>query len=233
MVAITTKRDGSSLDKPFSWSFSKLKNYEICPLRYYETDVKKTYVEKSEQLDWGDRVHKGAAAHLSNGEPLHPDLLPVLAPWIARIKRTPGERSVERKFALTEDLQPTTYFGAGVWYRGVTDVLNVWDDVALAIDWKTGRITKDSVQLALMAQCVFSHYPQVQKIRTEFIWLQEDATTREDFTRTSLSSLWPGLRNRVSILQNSSNSNSWPTKPNKFCGQYCRVETCFHHGKKY
>lgn len=232
MTAVTTYLDGSPV-KSFSWSWSKLKNYEICPLRYFETDVQKTYVDKSENLDWGDRVHKTAAAHLSKGEPLPADVLPTLAPWIAKIKKASGERLVEKKFALTEDLQPTTYFASNVWYRGIVDVGILFEDVARAWDWKTGKITKDSVQLALMAQCMFSHYPQLQKIRTEFIWLQDNAVTTEDFTRESLSLIWPALRNRVSILQNSSNMNSWPMKPNKLCGQYCRVEKCFHHGKKY
>jgi len=234
MTAITLKRDGTPVgEKQFAWSYSKLKNYEICPLRYFETDVKKLHVEKTEHLDWGDRVHKTAAAHLSKGEPLPDDVLAILAPWMVRIKNTPGELLVEKKFALTKDLRPTTYFGNDVWYRGVVDTGKIYEDVGLAIDWKTGKITKDSVQLALMAQCMFSHYPQLQKIRTEFIWLAEDATTREDFSRTDLANLWPGLRNRVNTLENSSNSNLWPMKPNKLCGSYCRVETCFHHGKKY
>src|SRR6188474_3947910 len=111
MTAVTLHRDGTPVDKRFAWSWSRLKNYEICPLRYYETDVKKTYVDKSENLDWGDRVHKTAAAHLRDGEPLPDDVIQTLAPWVAKIKKQSGERIVEKKFALTEDLQPTTYFG--------------------------------------------------------------------------------------------------------------------------
>jgi hypothetical protein len=51
--------------------------------------------------------------------------------------------------------------------------------VALIVDWKTGKVLENSEQLALMAQCVFAHFPQVMKVRSEFVWLQFDATTRE------------------------------------------------------
>ncbi len=29
--------------KEWSWSYSKLKNYEVCPKRHYEVDVLKNY----------------------------------------------------------------------------------------------------------------------------------------------------------------------------------------------
>lgn len=237
MTAVTQQRDGSPLQvakKPFTWSYSKLKNYEICPKRHEETDLKQsTKPEKSEALDWGDEVHKAAAAHLGKGVPLTQNTLDTLEPWTERIKKTPGEILVERRYALTRELSPCGYFDKGVWYRGVADVLKLYEDVGLAVDWKTGKILPDSVQLALMAACVFAHHPEIKKLRTEFIWLQYDASTRDDFTRESMPQVWANLFPRVTPLENSYNSGIYEPKPNRLCAGYCQVESCVHHGKRY
>ncbi len=102
--------------------------------------------------------------------------------------------------------------------------------VALAIDWKTGKILEDGVQLALMAQCVFSHYPTVQKIRTEFIWLKEDATTRADFTRADMVKVWAGVLPRVQLLENAIKTANFPPKPGGLCRRFCPIVACPHHG---
>jgi spore coat polysaccharide biosynthesis protein SpsF (cytidylyltransferase family) len=45
--------------KPFAWSYSKLKNYEVCPKRHWHVDVKKDFKEaESEALKQGNLVHK-------------------------------------------------------------------------------------------------------------------------------------------------------------------------------
>jgi len=236
MTAVTLHRDGRALTecKPFTWSYSKLKNYETCPMRHQELDLKQAWKQDdTTALDWGDRVHKCAAAYLGKGEELPGDVLDMLEPWTDRIKGTPGTILVERKYALKRDLSPCGYFDKGVWFRGVADVLKLADDVALAVDWKTGKIQADSVQLALMAACVFAHHPEVMKMRTEFIWLQHDATTREDFARTDLPKIWSELFPRVDRLESSYNSGTYEPKPNKLCAAYCPVATCIHYGKRY
>ena len=55
--------------------------------------------------------------------------------------------------------------------------------MGLVVDWKTGKILEDGVQLALAAACVFTHYPEVEHIRSEFIWLKDNATTPAYFKR--------------------------------------------------
>jgi hypothetical protein len=236
MTAVTLRADGTLYDpskKSFAWSYSKLKNYEICPLRHNETDNKKsTEEDSSDALDWGNRLHKVAAEHFTKGTPIPTDCQ-VLIPWIAKIKDKPGTISVERKYALTRDLSPCGYFGKEVWYRGVADVLKLHEDVALAVDWKSGKIVADSVQLALMASCIFAHHPEVQVIRTEFIWLGHECTTQQIFTRREMPSLWSDLSPRVARLENSFNSGIYSPTPNRMCASYCRVTTCQHHGKRY
>lgn len=236
MAPVTVRRDGSPIKKPFTWSYSRLKNYEVCPLRHLETDILKNVSEDdedNENLRWGDRVHKTAAARLGEKAPLPPDTHGILDPWVTRLEETPGKILVERKYAITKSLEPCGYFASNVWFRGIADVLKISGRVALAVDWKTGKIVEDSVQLALMAQCIFSHHPEIMKLRTEFIWLKEDATTREDFTREDMPALWAMLIPRVEKMRVSHETGEYPATPNRMCGRFCGVKKCGHHGNRY
>lgn len=228
MTEVVTTR---SKPKPFAWSYSKLKNYETCPKRHYNVDVAKTVKEEeSEHIAYGNAVHKALADAISGKAPL-PKPFNHLQEWVDKVTRSEGTILVEQQLAITKELNPTEWFGKNVWFRGVGDVVKINGPVALAIDWKTGKITEDGVQLALMAQCVFAHHPAVEKIRTEFVWLKEDATTRADFTRDDMVKVWAGLLPRVSILENAYVAQEFPPKPGYLCRRFCPVTSCPHHGE--
>jgi hypothetical protein len=230
MQITTTRRDGSAVKKPFAWSYSKLKNFESCPKRHYEIDVAKTTKEEeSEQLDWGNQVHKALANRLSKEIPL-PVPMRSYEPWCARIMRTPGELLVEQKLAITEDFGPTTFFDNKAWFRAVGDVIKIRGPVALIADWKTGKIVEDSQQLALSAACVFAHYPSIKKVRSEFIWLKDDASTRIDLGRDDMPAMWKGLWPRIEALRTAHERNEYPAKPGFLCKKWCPVRKCPHYG---
>lgn len=217
--------------KPFSWSYSKLKNFETCPKRYYNIDVAKIVKEEeSEQLAYGNTLHKVLADAISGKAPL-PDHFKHMQPWVDKV--TAGGNAtilVEQQLAIRSDFSATEWFGKDAWYRGIADVIKVVGPVAAVLDWKTGKILEDGVQLALMAQCVFAHHPSIQKIRTEFVWLKEDATTRADFTREDMVKVWAGTLPRVHLLENAHKTAHFPPKPGNLCRRWCPVEACSHHG---
>jgi hypothetical protein len=219
--------------KPFAWSYSKLKNYEVCPKRYYNVDVARVVKEEeSEQLAYGNTLHKVIAEAISGKAPL-PKHFSHLQTWVDKVT-APGigqpKILVEQQLAIRADYGPTEWFGKDAWYRGIADVIKIMGPVAVVLDWKTGKILEDGIQLALMAQCVFAHHPEIQKIRTEFIWLKEDATTRADFTREDMVKVWAGLIPRVQLLEAAHKAAEFPAKPNHLCRKWCPVENCAHHG---
>ena len=216
--------------KAFSWSFSKLKNVETCPRRHLEVDILKNFAESSEQLTWGNQVHEALAAAIMRGDPL-PVEMQSYQPYVDRYRGGNGAIFAEKKFAITKDFQPTAWFGPAAWYRGICDLLKIDGPVALAVDWKTGKIKVDSVQLMLMAQCIFSHYPEVQIVETQFVWLNEDATTRERYTRSDVAGGWVGLLPRVQTYETMIKDGEFPPKPGGLCRSYCPVLSCEHHGK--
>lgn len=216
----------------FAWSYSRLKNYETCPRKHWEVDIKKAYREaKTPQLKWGDQVHDAFKKRFTTGLPL-PDDMRAWEPMCAEIERTPGTTLVEQQLAIKRDFTPTAYFGNDVWFRTVIDVAKISLPVAAAIDWKTGEIKSDSVQLALSAQAVFSHYPDVMAVHTEFRWLKfGDVREPELYERSSMATLWRGLLPRVAAMEVSHIQQVYPPKPSGICVKHCPVRTCPFHGK--
>jgi hypothetical protein len=225
--------------KPFSFSYSKLKNYESCPKKCWHHDYApkdhpdKLEMEKSDELTAGNRAHKALASRCSVGASLPKDL-EQHEPWCARITSgvTPGAKLlVEQQLAITEDFGKTTWFGKDVWFRAIADVLKIVGPVALIVDWKTGKIVEDSVQLALAAACVFAHYPEVQRVRSVFVWLKYDCETPETFDRNNMATMWRGLWPRIESLKQAYETSNFPPTPSGLCKKHCDVTTCQFWGK--
>jgi hypothetical protein len=227
MAAVTTRNAA----KAWSWSYSKLKNFEVCPKRHYNIDIAKTIVEEeSEQLAYGNKLHDALAKRIAFGTELP---LPYREheQWALKVIQGPGKKLVEQKLAINENLEPVSWFDKKAWFRGIADVVSIHGPVAAALDWKTGKIVEDSVQLALVAQCIFSHHPDIQAIRCEFVWLKEDATTREDFRRQDMAGLWSNVLPRIALMKQANETETYPATPNRLCKRWCPVHFCPHHGK--
>jgi hypothetical protein len=227
MQLTTTRRK----PKAFAWSYSKLKNFETCPKRHWHVDVARDVKEEeSEQLSYGNALHKALAEAISGKAPL-PKPFSLHQSWVDKV--TAGGNAtilVEQQLAITKDFGPTEWFGSDAWYRGIADVIKISGPAAVVLDWKTGKILEDGVQLALMAACVFAHHPEVQVIRTEFVWLKEDATTRADFNRQDMAKVWAGVLPRVQTLEAAHTGANFPPRPGNLCRRWCPVVACPHHG---
>jgi hypothetical protein len=217
--------------KPFTFSFSKLKNFETCPRRYHEIDVKRAWPgEESDQLSYGDSVHKAMAGALQ-GKPL-PAAHSVYQPWIDKFKRTEGELLVECKWAITRDFKPTPWMSSKVWLRGIADAAIMAGDYATVVDWKTGKSRNaDPVQLTLTALIMFIQYPELQCIRADFVWLPEDMATSQVLFRSEAAKHWAAIIPRAERLEKATEENNFPPTPNFLCEKWCPVKTCPFWGK--
>lgn len=223
-------KDLKNQPKGFSWSYSKLKNFRTCPRRYHDIDVAKLYKEAdSGALAEGNRVHKAFEARVSKGTPFPADLAHY-EEAAQRILTLPGKILTEQQLAIREDLSPCEWFAKDAWYRGIGDLVAINGPVAIALDYKTGKILEEAEQLALLAECIFSHYPEVQAVRTEFWWLKEDAATREDFYRSKRHETWQGVMPKVMELKHAHDTMTFPAKQNGLCKRHCIVSGCPHYG---
>lgn len=217
--------------KEWSWSYSKYKNYDTCPKRHYEVDVAKNFTDSSEQLEWGNQVHD-CMRDAVTGKAKLPDSMRDYQKWVDQICSGPGKLLVEMKMAITKTFQPTSWFGNDAWFRGICDVARVDGPVAIARDYKTGKLLHDSRQLMLMSQCIFAHYPKVKRILTEFIWLKEDCSTPETFNRDTIMREWPPVLDHVKQMKHAADTLTYPPKPGKLCARHCPVTSCPYHGKR-
>lgn len=227
MIKVTTIRNKP---KGFSWSWSKIKNFTTCPARYYHVDVAKTFKEEeSETLAWGNAVHDALHKYVAKDQPL-PIGMESFQETADRVKNAKGTVLVEQKLALTEQFAPCAFFDSAAWFRGIADALIVDGPVALAIDYKLGKVVDDSQQLALLAACTFAHYPEVRMVRTEYWWLKEDAITRAEFKHKDIPSIWKNILPRVEQLKHAHDTTTFPPKPGGLCRRYCPVQSCPHYG---
>jgi len=239
---IVTTRYGGGPVKPFSWSYSRLKNYESCPKRHWHMDIQKDVKdEEGEALQWGNAVHKALAERIDKSTPL-PKGMGHYEKWVERIIGGKGARGnvlVEQQLAIDENFAPTKWFDSDAkrsglnnpWYRGIGDVIKIVNSAALVVDWKTGKIVEDSQQLALMAACVFAHHPEVIQVRSEFIWLKDDASSRSDFHRDQMAQMWKKVWPRIEALKYAYETTTFPPKPGFLCKRWCAVKACPYNGK--
>lgn len=222
------------MTKPFTWSYSRLKNFETCAKRHFHVDIAKDFKEEEgDALLYGNMVHDVLAKYIGKGTPIPAMHAPDLKPWgdyALTLKQRGMTLAVEQKLAITKDFAPSGYFGANVWFRGVADVIATQGPVAIVLDWKTGKILDDSQQLALTAACVFAHHPQVHRVKTEFIWLKDKCTSGATFSRNSMPDMWANIWPRIERLKSAHDNASYPAMPGFLCRRYCPVTTCAHNG---
>lgn len=218
------------------FSFSSIDNYETCPRKYYSYSAAPKHLRVKDQdtsnIDWGNAVHDAMKNALeSNGAvPLPPEMKP-FQKWVDRVLAGPGELFVERKLGLTDDLSPCAYFAPVAWLRVIEDVIRIYDTVGLALDWKTGGKKDAPEQLGLAALALFQHYPQLQVVRSEYVWLRDDDTTPHVYRRSDMSAFMSALMPRVNKYVEAHRTGTFDPKPGGLCKRYCKDTTCEHHGK--
>jgi RecB family exonuclease len=239
----TTVSYGPAPNKPFAWSWSKIKNYETCPRRHYNVDVLKKYKDESPALTHGNNIHKYLAARLE-GAALPPEHMSDLEPWAKWALEGPGTIHVENELAITKDFLPCEWFdsnnrdGKKVWFRAKVDAIKVHGPGGVVIDWKTGKAPRDdddvdNAQLLLNAATAFIHYPGLRKIRSCFVWLQDNKVSPLDLHKEQTPEVWAELFPRVEALREAYEASKFPPTPSYLCARYCPVKTCEHWGKEF
>ncbi len=219
--------------KPFAWSYSKLKSFESCERRHHEVDLLKSVKEEeSENLTWGNSLHEAMAKALRDGAEL-PITMRKYQPYVdlGRKLAARGSGQFELKLALDRQFNPVTFFDNSAWFRGIADTLFKVGKVGIAWDWKTGKILEDSVQLGLMATVIFANHPDIEEVRTSFVWIGNDCTTDEVWRKSDMPRLWGDLMPRVNRLEAAFKSGTYNPIPSGLCKRYCPVSSCEYHGK--
>lgn len=204
-------------------SFSSIKMYENCPKRYYHQRITKEVKDEGGSATiHGERVHKMLEDALKSPTGELPPEGAIYAKLLNSVRAYSANAKVlaEQELTLNEHLLPTGWWDADAWIRSKLDVLVLYDDRAVVIDWKTGKRRPDFSQLELFALQVFSHYPLVNKVSSAFVWLQDGTTDKEVYKRDQLDAMWERFMLKVERIQESVKHGVWPAKPSGLCN-YC------------
>jgi hypothetical protein len=220
-----------SATKPFSWSYSVLKNYETCPKRYYHYNVIKDVKEpETDQLREGNRLHKSFENRVASATPL-PLGYKQYENLLAKLIAAPGETHAEQKLALTSSFTPTTYFANNAWFRTVIDFTKIHNGTATVVDYKTGRVANDTTQLQLMSATLFASDPQIQRVRAALLFVAHGQMEREEYVRGDLTEIWGEILPRVKVVERARAAQHYPPTPSGLCKRFCAVTSCPHHGR--
>lgn len=212
------------MTKVMPLSFSRLSTFEQCPAQFDYLYVSKRVVNHSnEHSDYGDRVHKVLEAK-GKGEldetALSDEGKQTLERWGALVDKVvsrSGDKYFEHQMAVNRNLAPVEWFAPDVWIRSIADVLVVDGETAYCLDYKTGKVKENPTQLQLFAAMVFWHFPNVQTVKTSFVWLKFDEVTNAKYERRFLDSLWRALEPRFDKVQEVINLGVFETKPSGLC----------------
>lgn len=227
--------------KVLPWSHSAMNDFETCAKAYFHKRIAKDVVEtQGDAAAWGDEAHKFIEYELKrqNGTTLAPEQLDAIAkgklmyfntymPWIDTLfAMEPDQLLPEQQLAINKELQPCDWMDKRVWCRGIIDVLLIKGDRARAIDWKTGKRKPNSRQLKLFALLIFIHYPQVMKVKTDFIWLATNEIDSEHFTRNQEAELWQEFLPSLAAYNKAFKEETFPPKKSGLCAGWCPVTSC-------
>lgn len=206
-----------------SHSFSSIKMYENCPLRYYHQRIAKTVKDQGGEASLhGERVHKFLEERLKGVVEELPPELANLEPVVDTVVKMVGDGSlfIEQEMTLNAGLTPTGWWDPDAWIRSKLDVLIIKGSTAVVMDWKTGKRRPDFTQLESFALQVFAHYPIVELVTGAFVWTQDMTTDKELYRRRDSHQLWEKLLDRIRRIELSAEHDKWPAKPSGLC-RYC------------
>ena len=204
-----------------SHSYSSIKLFENCPLRYYRQRIKKDVVDEGgEASKHGERIHaflenrlkgSGLEAEVAQYEPLCLSVEKLASR---------GELHIEKELVLTENLTPTGWWDSDAWLRSKLDVLVIVGNDAVVMDWKTGKRNADQFQMQMFAAQVFKHYPEVQRVKTSLVWLKTMEMDTNQYTRLEANGIWAEVMKRIQRIHDAYEHGNWPARPSGLC-RFC------------
>lgn len=203
-------------------SFSAIKLYENCPKRYlHQRVLKEVEDEGGEASKYGERIHEALEYRLKEDRTL-PQEASRYEPLCQTILRAAkgGKLMVEQEMTLTDNLTPTGWWDADAWLRSKLDILIIKGDTAIVMDWKTGKRHPDFTQLEMFAVQVFKHFPEVNTVKSTFIWLKDMSMDTEVYKREDSNRIWADLMGRIQRIYESVEHDNWPPKPSGLC-RFC------------
>ena len=205
----------------FTWSFSNLDLFEMCPKKYYHLRVAKDVKDEGNAMsNYGFEAHKHFEDRLVKDKKLPMDLRHH-EKFLARLQAAKGQGLGEQKLALNRDFEPTGFFDSDVWVRGIVDYTKINEPKLLIVDHKFGKMKDSFDQLKLMAAMLFAYEPDVTNCTAMYYWAKDKKITSIKFTRDDIPNIWAEFLPRVKQMELAWKTTDLPARTNYLCKKYC------------
>lgn len=177
-----------------AWSYSRLNDYQQCPLRAKLKYVDRLKEPGSAAMDRGGLIHESAAAYIRGELRCLPKDLSLFRKEFKVLRElnkvTP--LAIESQWAFTSKWSVCDWFGKEAWCRMVIDLATPpVMDVLSIVDYKTGRnrFADQRPQLELYAIGGFLRYPKAKVVHPEFWYTDQGEVEEDEFHRKDLEKL--------------------------------------------
>ena len=194
-------------------------------------DVKDT---GSSAMYYGNQVHKAAEDYIKDGVPI-PTKFKFLQRPLDVLNKIDGDKHCEIRMGVTKqdnEYTPTGFFGKDVWWRGIADLLIVNGKKAYLIDYKTGKNAAyaDTKQLDLLAGATFTHFPEVETVKSALLYVVSNDFIRKKHTADLRKSYLSVFDEELDRLEVALEEDVWNAVESGLCG-FCPVTSCEHNRK--
>jgi len=191
--------------------------------------------EGSDATVYGNEAHKAAEEFIKLGVPL-PAKFSYLQKILNSLNAIRGEKHCELELGIAvtdKGYVPCAFSDTGRWWRGIADLLIINGESAFLVDYKTSKNAKyaDTKQLDVLAGAVFTHYPQLKKLKSALAFVVSNEFVRKEHTADMAKSYLATFTNELERLAGAEETGVWNAKSSPLCA-YCPVTKCEHHRRR-
>jgi len=212
------------------WSYSSLSTFKQCPKKYHHLKVLKDVKDTgSEATIYGQSVHTAAEEFIRDGTPI-PAKFNFMVPFLESLAAKPGTKHCEMKLGVKKNggtYEPCGFFDGGVWWRGIADLVIINGNKAFSIDYKTSKSARyaDTKQLDAVAAAVFTHFPEVETIKSALAFVVSDELVKKVHYREHRDKYFESFQPDLDRLEGAMENGVWNANAGPLCG-YCPVKSC-------
>lgn len=208
-------------------SYSRMRDYKVCPLKFYHKYILKDCPERpeSDALRFGSYVHKVIEDYIKGTAELPKGLIRIKD--VVAAVRAGGCESLlaEPPYAVDKNWEPcSTRDWDHAWLRTKIDLMARWARRIVYIDWKTGKPRNaDPFQLVVASSILSQWHPEADRIECCFFYTQ--SMKKSDtivVTRTMIPEIMKIVTSKAQEIEYRKMQGDWPATPGYTC-RYCEV----------
>lgn len=184
-----------------SYSYSAIKLYEQCPLKYKLTRIDHLVEPSGDAANRGKTIHAEIEAILKGGLNLLSDDIKHLEEKLSNWIKVNGQS--ELPVGINDKWEPVDFNAEDVMFRGIIDLfIKEESGRATVLDFKTGKHRDYSDQVSVYSTVILSTMPDVDTVENVIEFIDLAKTDKyKPITRSDLPRLQLQLKSRITAIE--------------------------------